>query len=221
MNLPLLAFKNLWHRKMRTSLTILGVGTSIAVFVSLVGLSGIFTDAFQKMYKERETDLIVREKGNVDFLSSGIDEKYAEEIKRIPEVVNVNKVLVDFSQASLRDYFLVLGWDVDSLLFKKLKITGRAPEKEDEAIVGLTIARKLNKKAGDVIEIKGRRLKISGTFESNNMFEDGSVIILLNKLQEIKKFSGKVTLLNIVVKRVEILMLKLRRRAMRLTEFAH
>ncbi len=42
MNLPVLAFKNLWYRKMRTSLTILGVGTSIAVFVSLAGSKDYF-----------------------------------------------------------------------------------------------------------------------------------------------------------------------------------
>ena len=117
MNLPILAFKNLWYRKMRTSLTILGVGTSIAVFVSLVGLAGIFTDAFRQMYKSRQTDLVVREKGNFDFLSSGIDEKYADRILQIPEVLSISKILIDFSQEGSKNYFLVLGWDSESSLF--------------------------------------------------------------------------------------------------------
>jgi len=134
MNLAGLAFKNLWYRKTRTGLTILGVGTSIAVFVSLVGLSGIFTDQFRQMYKTRQTDLVVREKGNFDFLSSGIDEKYADKIMQIPEVLSISKILIDFSLAGSRNYFLVLGWDRDASLFSRLKIAGRRPENEDEGL---------------------------------------------------------------------------------------
>ena len=203
MNLPMLAFKNLWYRKMRTSLTILGVGTSIAVFVSLVGLAGIFTDAFRQMYKSRQTDLVVREKGNFDFLSSGIDEKYAERIKQMPEVLSVSKILVDFSLAGggLRDYFLVFGWEQNSDLFSKLKIQGKRPENEDEALVGVNIAKKFNKKIGDKIEVKGLKFTIVGIFESKSMFEEGSVILPLVKLQKIKRVPGKVTVFNLVVKK--------------------
>jgi len=204
MNLPFLAFKNLWYRKMRTSLTILGVGTSIAVFVSLVGLAGIFTNAFREMYKSRQTDLVVREKGNFDFLSSGIDEKYADKILRIPGVLSISKILIDFSQAGSRNYFLVLGWDQNSTLFSKLKIQGQRPQALDEALIGSTIAKKFNKKIGDKIEVKGSLLSIVGIFQSKNMFEEGSIIIGLEKLQKIKKVPGKVTLFNIVVKKGDI-----------------
>ena len=201
MNLPSLAFKNLWFRKMRTSLTILGVGTSIAVFVSLVGLTGIFTDAFRQMYKSRQTDLVVREKGNFDFLSSGIDEKYADKILQIPGVLSINKILIDFSLSGANNYFLVLGWDQNSTLFSKLKIQGQRPQALDEALIGSTIAKKFNKKIGDKIEIKGAQLSIVGIFQSKSMFEEGSVIIGLEKLQKIKRVPGKVTLFNIVVKK--------------------
>jgi putative ABC transport system permease protein len=201
MNLPILAFKNLWYRKMRASLTILGVGTSIAVFVALVGLAGVFTDAFRQMYKSRQTDLVVREKGNFDFLSSGIDEKYADAIMQVPGVLSVSKILVDFSQAGLKDYFLVLGWNQDSALFSKLNIQGSRLESLDEALIGATIAKKYNKKIGDKIEVKGFLLKIVGIFQSRSMFEEGSVIINLAELQKIKKVPGKVTLFNVVVKK--------------------
>ncbi len=201
MNLPILAFKNLWYRKMRTSLTVLGVGTSIAVFVALVGLAGIFKDAFQQMYKSRQTDLVVREKGNFDFLSSGIDENYADKIMQIPEVLSISKILIDFSSAGSKDYFLVLGWDQNSSLFSKLKIQGNRPESDDEALVGVNISKKFNKKIKDKIEVKGSLLTVVGTFESKSMFEEGSVIITLAKLQKIKKVPGKVTLFNLVVKK--------------------
>ncbi len=201
MNLASLAFKNLWYRKMRTGLTILGVGTSIAVFVSLVGLAGVFTDEFRQMYKSRQTDLVVREKGNFDFLSSGIDEQYADKLAQLPEVLSVSKVLLDFSLAGAKDYFLVLGWEKNSRLYSKIKIQGRIPQEEEEALVGANIARKLGKKIGDKIEVKGNRFTICGVFESKSMFEEGSVVVPLEKLQKIKKVPGKVTLLNLSVKK--------------------
>ncbi|MFH0918547.1 MAG: ABC transporter permease [Candidatus Omnitrophota bacterium] len=201
MNLAVLAFKNLWYRKMRTSLTILGVGTSIAVFVSLVGLASIFTDEFRQMYKSRQTDLVVREKGNFDFLSSGVDEKYADKIMQLPEVLSISKILIDFSLAGAKDYFLVLGWDPDSSLFSKLKIQGQRLQSDDQALIGATISKKFNKKIGDKIEVKGFWLTIVGIFESKSIFEEGSVIISLAKLQKIKKVPGKVTLFNLVVKK--------------------
>jgi putative ABC transport system permease protein len=153
------------------------------------------------MYKSRQTDLVVREKGNFDFLSSGIDEKYADKIMQIPQVLNISKILIDFSSAGARDYFLVLGWDQNSSLFSKLKIQGRRPENEEEALVGTNISRKLNKKIGDKIEVKGNKLTVVGIFESKSMFEEGSVIIQLEKLQKIKKVPGKVTLFNLTVKK--------------------
>jgi putative ABC transport system permease protein len=201
MNLPGLAFKNLWFRKIRTGLTILGVGTSIAVFVSLVGLAGVFTDEFRQLYKSRSTDLVVREKGNFDFLSSGIDEQYADRIRQLPEVLSVSKVLLDFSVAGVKDYFLVLGWEENSPLFSKIKIQGRQPLSPEEALLGANISRKLNKKIGDKIEIKGFRFTICGVFESKSMFEEGSVVVPLEKLQKIKKVPGKVTLFNLAVKK--------------------
>ena len=153
------------------------------------------------MYKSRQTDLVVREKGNFDFLASGIDEKYADTIRQLPEVKAVNKILIDFSFNGLKDYFLILGWDSGSSLFSKLKIQGQRPQGPDEALIGLAIAKKFKKQLGDKIEIKGALFTVVGIFQSKNMFEEGSVIMDLAKLQQLKKAPGKITLLNIVVKK--------------------
>ena len=120
---------------------------------------------------------------------------------QIPEVLSISKILIDFSLAGSKNYFLVLGWDQNSSLFSKLKIQGKRPQSDDEALVGSTISKKFNKKIGDKIEVKGSKLTIVGIFESKSMFEEGSVIILLEKLQKIKKVPGKVTLFNLTVKK--------------------
>ena len=201
MNLFTLAFKNLWNRKVRTVLTVLGVGVSIAAFVSLIGLASNLTDAYKATYERRETDLIVREKGSFDLLSSAIDKEYINRIREIPQVLDVNAMLIDFSLMKLKDYVLVFGWDVNSSLFNNLKIRGRLPKSLDEAIIGEMIACKFNKKIGDKIEIKNSKFTIVGIFQSRSVFEEGSVVMLLERLQQIKKTPTKVTLFNVTVKK--------------------
>jgi ABC-type antimicrobial peptide transport system permease subunit len=62
MNLVSITFKNLMHRKSRACLTVLGVGVSIAAFISLVGLASNLEDTLKVTYKTRGTDIVVVKK---------------------------------------------------------------------------------------------------------------------------------------------------------------
>jgi len=70
-------FKNLWHQRARSILTILGVSISIAAFVSLRGLTDNLENALQTTYKARGSDLVVMEKSTLDIFASSIDQKNA------------------------------------------------------------------------------------------------------------------------------------------------
>ncbi|MFA5393351.1 MAG: FtsX-like permease family protein [Candidatus Ratteibacteria bacterium] len=201
MNLLYIAFKNLWHRKVRTFLTIFGVGVSIAAFVSLRGLAVSMVEAFRTTYQERGTDLVVLEKGSFDLLSSRLDESFVDKIKAVPEVLSVNPVLLDITITNFMNYILIYGWEAHSNLFSNLKITGKAPVNEHDAIIGAMLAKKLNKKIGDSVDVRGTAFTLTGIFQSQSLFEEGSVIVLLPVLQRIKKMEHQVTLLNISLRK--------------------
>lgn len=200
MNLFTIVAKTFWHRKLRSLLTILGVGVSIAAFITLVGLSRNLTKTFQKTYQTRGTDLIAIEKGTVDILSSSIDASYTEKVRGLADIEDVNEVLLDFYVYKFKEYVLLYGWDVSSCLFDDLQIVGSRIRNTDEAIIGSLAAKRLNKKIGDTIKIKNASLLIVGVFRSKSLLEDGAIIMALPKLQAARNVSGKVSMLNIRIK---------------------
>jgi hypothetical protein len=71
MTLLHLALRNILRRKLRTALTLVGVGVGIAAFVSLVGFSNLFEEQWRRMYESSGTDMTVI-RGT--FLNTSIDE---------------------------------------------------------------------------------------------------------------------------------------------------
>jgi putative ABC transport system permease protein len=187
-------------RLLRTALTILGVGGSIAAFVAFLGLTNNLADTLKNTYKKRGTDLIVVEKGMADVLTSTIDGEFAQKIRNIPGVDRVGAISVDFQTFKLKQYVLVYGWEIGSYLFDEIKITGNKLKNEGEALVGIAASKKLNKKIGDKVKIKGAEFTITGIFQSQTVLEDGGIIIALPKLQALRKMPGKITMLNIGIR---------------------
>jgi putative ABC transport system permease protein len=200
MNLFSITFKNLRGRFLRTVLTILGVGASIAAFVAFLGLTNNLADTLKNTYKKRGTDLIVVEKGMADVLTSTIDKDYAQKIRNIPGVDRVGAISVDFQTFKAKQYVLVYGWELGSYLFDEIKITGDKLKNENEALLGAAASKKLNKNIGDKIKIKGAEFVITGIFRSQTVLEDGGIIIALPKLQVLRKMPGKITMFNIGVR---------------------
>ncbi len=203
MNSLTITLKNIWHRKIGTGLTVLGVGVSVAAFVSFMGLANNLEETLKTIYDSRGTDLVVVEKGSVDILSSAVDEGYFHEIKQLPGVVDVSRVLLYLYAATIKQRIFVYGWDINSHLFDELKISGTSPQNQGEAILGNMASGRLNKKIGDKINIKGSEFSVVGIFQSKSLFEEGAIIVSLKKLQEIKGASNKVTSFNVKVKKRE------------------
>lgn len=201
MNLFTIIIKHLFHSKSRTLFTILGVGVSIAAFVALSGLASNMEEMLRTTYKSRGTDLIVIEKEAADILSSNVNQDYLKEIKALPMVEDVSALTLDFANIGIKQYLLVYGWQLKSFLFDELKVKGQLPTKSDEAIIGSMAAKRLKKNIGDELKLKGDKLKIVGIFSSKSVFEEGAVIVLLDKMQELKKNQNKVSMFNVKLKK--------------------
>jgi putative ABC transport system permease protein len=212
MNLVTIIVKNLWNQKVRSVLTILGVGISISGFVSLRGLTYNLEKALQTTYKLRGTDLIVMEKSTLDIFSSTIDQSYIARLKLIPHVKQASPILFYFYAVQPKQYFLINGWEPGCYLFDGLKVTGSNLKGDHDALLGSIAARRLNKSLGDKINIRGEEFHISGVFESKNMLEDGTIIVPLNTLQGIKNTPGKITAINLSLDSNDSLKLSIKQR---------
>lgn len=182
---------------MRSGLTILGVGISIAAFVSLRGLTDNLEKSLQSTYKSRGSDLVVMEKSTLDLFASSIDQSYVTSLRRIPHVKQSTPVLFYFYAVKFKQYCLLYGWEPGSYLFDGFKIAGSPLQNDHDALVGAVAAKRLNMLQGDKIKIRGEEFRICGIFQSINILEESGIILPLSTLQKIKNTPGKITAINL------------------------
>jgi putative ABC transport system permease protein len=212
MNMFTIIFNNLWHQKVRSILTILGIGVSISAFVSLSGLANSLEKTLQTTYKSRGPDLVVMEKSTLDIFSSTIDQSYLTSLKLLPRVQQVSPILFYFYAITPNQYFLITGWEPGCYLFEGLKVDGSPMQNEHDVLVGSIAAKRLNKIKGDRISIRGEEFTICGIFQSMNMLEDSTIVVPLSTLQRIKKTPSKITAINIKLDLSDLLKLDIKQR---------
>lgn len=199
-----LVAKNLLRRKLRTALTCLGIAVAILAVVSLVGIATGFERGFVEVFEGRGVDLIVVEGGITEQLTSSLDQKLADRVRQQPGVKDLACMLLEvlaFEKENLVGV-MVQGWAADSFLFRDLRLAqGRTLSAGDRrcALVGSILARNMNKNLGDTLEIDREDFTIVGIFDSFNVFENGSVVVLLDELQRVMVRPGQVTAMAVVM----------------------
>jgi putative ABC transport system permease protein len=201
--------KNVLQRKTRSALTIIGVAVAVTAVVALVGIADGFERSFRELYERRGVDLVVVRAGAAERLSSSVPQRVGQQIRAIEGVHAVSPGLMDvapFEEANLTSVPLQ-GWTADSFLFNDLKIlSGRKLSAGDErgVMLGMVLAKNLGKKTGDPLEIRGSRstFTVVGIFESFNVFENGSLVMLLPTLQKITDRPDQVTGFQVVLDNV-------------------
>jgi putative ABC transport system permease protein len=193
-----LILHNLFQRRVRSTLTILGLGVALAAVVILTGIAANFEKAFLAIYRSKQIDLVVARAGIGNQLSSTLEQSLYNRIKSIEGVAEVAASLMDtvsFEKANLAAV-LTYGWESGSLLFKGLRILdGRAlrPDDRSAVLLGRVLSLNLGKKVGDRLEIVGEPFQVVGIFESPSTFENGGLIIPMAKLQQMMGREGQVT----------------------------
>ncbi len=215
MHFATLIFKNVFARPSRSVLTILGLGVAIGTMIALLGISQNFDTSITETFEKRGFDLVVVPGGMVDQLSGKIDESIIEQVRQIPKVSWVEPALLEVIDMEQRDRkpgestapvmtVLMQAWPpanfdrAVSQTPKDLDLTdGRVLNAEDTGrgrlMLGSTLAANLGKKPGDKVILLGKPFEIVGLFKSFNVFETGSVLMLLSDAQADLDSKGKIT----------------------------
>ena len=86
MRFATLVARNLLRRKVRTALTVAGLAIGIAAVVALLGIAWGFERSFLKIYESKQIDLVVVRAGVSERLTSNLDEKVGDKLRRIKGV---------------------------------------------------------------------------------------------------------------------------------------
>jgi putative ABC transport system permease protein len=188
--------KNLWRRRLRTLLTLCGIGMAIGAFVGLVGFSNAFEQAWLRLYTNSGTDIAVIQQ---TFLSTSLDESATAKVKSLPVVAQATPVIYNVMDLTPEVNAVVFGWRIDSYEFESLQLLSGRPlhEGHPEVMLGELLASSLNKTIGDTLAIQGSPFKIVAIYHSGSALEAGAVIMPLDQLQQLSSLQGKVSTIHV------------------------
>lgn len=190
------AWKNLWRRRLRTLLTLCGVGMAIGAFVGLVGFSSAFERAWMRIYSSSGTDIAVIQG---TFLSTSMDESQAEKLKALPVVEDAAPVIYNMMDLTADVNALAYGWKADSFQFDSLQVlSGRKfRDGQPEVMLGDLLAENLKKKVGEPLEIQGSQFTVVGIYHGASALQADAVILPLDQLQQLSSLQGKVSTIDV------------------------
>jgi putative ABC transport system permease protein len=198
--------KNVIRRRMRSSLTVIGVAVAVGAVVALVGISSSSERSFLDIYRRQNVAIIVQQKGAKQRLTSVLDEKLGEQIAKLPGVVTAVPGLVDFTSIEELDNAVVVnGWLPSSPLMKTLDLLpgGRYLQQGDQrsVLLGEKLAVALDKHIGDKISLfDSGKFTVVGIVRSPNPYESGMLVALLPDVQKFMGRKGQVSGFAVIVK---------------------
>jgi len=193
-----LILKNLFRRKTRTFLTILGISIGIATIVALGSLSEGLKEGIGNVLSVGGADFIVAQSGIADLALSSVSEFRVNEIRNIEGVEGAEGVLIGIARMEKVPFFLTLGVSLEALEIGDIEVKqGRIFEagSEDEIILGKIAAGTLDKTVGDRIEITEKSFKVVGIYETGDIFQDGGSFMPLKVVQEMQQKTGKLSMM--------------------------
>ena len=177
-------FKNLWHRKTRTLLTILGISVGVAAVVSLSAFGEGFASGYEKVFTSSDADLMVAQRDAVMVLFSKVDEDIGAEIKRIPGVAEVTGTVTTMVTMTDVPYFIVSGEDPRGFTMAHYRIIAGGPiSRRKQILVGKLTAETFEKEIGEAFRLDGVTYRVAGIYETGISFEDGGAVMNLEDAQ--------------------------------------
>lgn len=192
-------WKNLQRRRLRTLLTLCGIGMAIGAFVGLVGFSRAFEQSWLRIYSSSGTDIAVIQE---TFLSTSMDESVGDKLRTLPAVAMATPVIYNLMDLTPEVNAVAYGWKADSYEFESLEIRAgtRFRDGQPEVMLGDLLAEGLKKKPGDTIEIQGSPFTVCGVYHADSALEADAVIMPLDQIQKLSSLQGKVSTFHVRLK---------------------
>lgn len=195
--------KNLRRRPGRTIFAAVGVALAIATFVTMTVVFGRIADQWQAALDEAGFHLVVVQETQIDWLASSVPDTLPAEIAALPSVRSVDGELVSFLTTESGTAVLVSAWSPDSPRWQALQLiagTRPQPGESNKAVIGESAASALQLGVGDVLDLDGLRVEISGIFKARDILTSGVLVLPLQTLQAQMFREGTITFVNVALR---------------------
>jgi len=185
------AISALRANKLKTSLIYLSLIFSIVSIFLISSISNGIISMYSNILKT-DGDIIITQAKISDTFFSNVNIELIEKIKNINGVKDASAIIVGASPVEHLPIVAISG--VTKNRFKNYKLlSGKYPIK-NEVIIGEAIYNKLKNKTN--IDIANKKFKISGIFQSEIGFENGSVVLNISDASKIFNKSASMLMVN-------------------------
>jgi len=186
--------KNLWRRKTRTVLTMLGVAIGVAAVIVLSAFGTGMASGFGRISSSASADLTVAEKDALLIMIGTIDEEVRDQIVQMSGVKEVVGTIVGVIQMPGSPYFLVMGEEPRGFTIGHYRlIEGQPLGGRRQVLLGKLTAKNFKKQIGDTFRINEIGYRVVGIYETGASFEDNGAVIGLADAQRAFDKRGQVT----------------------------
>ena len=196
-----LIVRNIWARRTRSLLTILGIGISIAVVIATFALATNLREELSLAMPTTQADLVAMQKGLAGPTGGSIPESCIHDIAGYEGVQRATGFLlttVSLSQTPSFNLFGVIPEDSDLYLSQQQLIKGGFVQNGGEIALGKLAQNSLNLQIGKTLQLEtGEEFRVVGIYKTGNVYLDSGAIITLKEAQEVAGREGKVTVIAI------------------------
>lgn len=197
-----MTWRNLYRQPVRTSLTALGVAIGIVAIIALGAIARGLKASIDSGLHAGGADLTVYQAGiAVDMFSVLEEAETRTALLSNPEIEAVAAGLSDIVPIEANPFTILIGVHPHEFGFNLQQVVeGRPFQAEDEIVIGRRAEKNLDKSVGGELAFRNRVFKITGIFETGNVFFDGAIAMNIETLQKLKGSVGKVSCFQIRLK---------------------
>ena len=197
--------KNVFRRKTRSALTILGVTMAIAAVVALLGVSGGFERSLEEVYKSGGVDLVVVRAGVTQRQTSSLRESIGQRIAALDGVGAVTPVLTELVKFREEDALgsPLIGVPPDSAPLQALRLLrgeGLTNDSDHKIMLGETLANQLNKTVGDEVLVRDQTFECVGVFAGQTLVDQSTAYLRLVDMQALLNRANRVNEFRVTLK---------------------
>jgi len=210
-----LSFSNLFRRKTRTALSVLGIAIGVAAIIVLVSLVDGFTDEFDDIIGSVKA-ISIMEKGAMDQTLSKLDDSWVQKLESIsgvkaavPEIMVMPKEIDgEIVTLSSTPAIQIYGMDVDKYFASGgagwigdvSKGTRIKNSDKGQVLIGQGVEEKFNKFVGSTIKINDTKFRVKGIFETDSDLVSGIIVTNLEDARGLSDYSAdKISSLSVLL----------------------
>ena len=194
-------FKNLFRRKGRTILTVLGISIGVAAIIALGAVARGMQAGLTSMTRGSEADLVITQGGALSALMSSVDQEIIAQVSTWPEVADVDGVLLGSAIFEDARQFFLLGHDPEGFAIEHFRIVEGVTLADARGvrgkplILGKRAAQSLDLDVGDAMRLSGGIYRVVGIYETGDSFEDGAAVVPLEEGQSLMLLPRRVSMI--------------------------